>query len=231
MSNNPMSDKINQSETGFIFLRQGASSIISALESYANQVHVDATDSLSPKLRGLIGLAIGLIIPSKPLVKRYLLEVKGFATKAEIAETFTAAAALRAGGAIGYGRLVFKLTESQESLEPEGDRSRIQRDRQYMTQLRKANPGAFDGLARFMEALHKPNLALPAKHYELIAVAGATITQCIYCLEKHVNDARKAGASDREIADVVHVAVVSRAEAVLSACDEYNLNEIFQNLE
>lgn len=212
-----------------VFLMEGAPSIKSAFESYASHVKANAADSLSPKLRAMIGVVIGLIIPSKPLVNAYLEEAGKLATKPEIAESVMAAAALRAGGAIGYGRLAFKLIENRQFHEPEGNRSQIQQDREYMTHLRKANPGSFDRLLSFMAALHQPQLVLPAKHYELMAVAGATITQCVYCLEKHVNDAKKVGASDREIADVVHMAVVLRAESVMHDCENERLIELLMN--
>lgn len=205
---------------------EAAPAIRSALESYVDRAKADALGSLGPKLDSLIGLVIGLTIPSRPLARACLQAAKSVASKAEIAETVMAAAALRAGGAIGYGRLAFKLIENRQSQEPEANLSQIQKDREYMTQLRKANPGGFDCLHRFMDALHQPQLALPAKHYELMAVAGATITQCVYCLEKHANDAKKAGASDREIADVVHRAVTSRAEAVVHEFEDEGLMSI-----
>ncbi len=204
----------------YVFLAQGAPSIKTAFESYADRTRADAFESLGPKLSALMGVVISLIIPCKSLAKAHLREARNLATQAEIAETVMAAAALRAGGAIGYGRLAFKLIANRRCGEPERDLTEIQRDREYMTQLRKANPGSFDSLHKFMEALHKPHLALPAKHYELMAVAGATITQCVYCLEKHVNDAARAGASDREIADVVHMAVVLRAESVFHETED-----------
>jgi len=197
------------------FLAQGAPSIKAAFDTYNSRAKADAFESLGPKLSTLISVVISLVMSSKPLTLVHLEAAKSLVTEAEIAEAVMAAAALRAGGAIGYGRLAFKLIENRQSGEPEEDLTQIQRDRQYMTQLRKANPGSFDCLHRFMESLHKPHLVIPAKHYELMAVAGATITQCVYCLEKHVNDAKKAGASDREIADVVHMAVVLRAESVI----------------
>ena len=55
----------------------------------------------------------------------------------------------------------------------------IKKDREYMTQLRKADPQPFDEMVQFMASLHKPAMALSAKYYELIAIGCATITQCI----------------------------------------------------
>ena len=53
--------------------------------------------------------------------------------------------------------------------------------------------------------------SLNVKTKELIAVACAHITQCPYCIEGHTKRAKKAGASDEEIAEAVFVAVAMRA--------------------
>lgn len=53
--------------------------------------------------------------------------------------------------------------------------------------------------------------AIPKKYKELIATAVALTTQCPYCIELHVDRARKAGASDPEIAEVVLAAAALRA--------------------
>lgn len=210
------------------FLRNECPSIISAFDAYASETKESASNSLTPKLSALIGLVISLVINSKGLVDFYSKKAKNIANSAEIAEAVMAASALRAGGAIGYGRLAFKLLEENQNNEAGEGRSQIHKDREYMTHLRKANPAPFDRLVGFMESLHKSHNVLPAKHYELMAVAGATITQCIYCLEKHVNDAKKAGASHREIADVVHMAVVLRAESTIHvwAASEFSEHSI-----
>src|SRR5207344_1359918 len=43
--------------------------------------------------------------------------------------------------------------------------------------------------------------AIPVKYKELIAVAVALTTQCPYCIDIHSGNARKAGATDAEIAE------------------------------
>ena len=53
--------------------------------------------------------------------------------------------------------------------------------------------------------------AIPKKYKELIATAVALTTQCPYCIELHVDRARKAGASDPEIAEAVLAAAALRA--------------------
>jgi AhpD family alkylhydroperoxidase len=53
--------------------------------------------------------------------------------------------------------------------------------------------------------------AIPKKYKELIAVAVALTTQCPYCIELHVERARKLDASDAEIAETVLAAAALRA--------------------
>jgi AhpD family alkylhydroperoxidase len=53
--------------------------------------------------------------------------------------------------------------------------------------------------------------AIPVKYKELIAVAVAVTTQCLYCIDIHANNARKAGASEVEIVDATMVAASLRA--------------------
>src|SRR3954451_4369936 len=58
--------------------------------------------------------------------------------------------------------------------------------------------------------------AIPVKYKELIAVAVALTTQCAYCIDIHNNNARKAGASDAEIAEAAMVAASLRAGAAVT---------------
>jgi len=55
--------------------------------------------------------------------------------------------------------------------------------------------------------------AIPVKYKELIAVAVALTTQCPYCIDIHSGNARKAGATDAEIAEAAMVAASLRAGA------------------
>jgi len=57
---------------------------------------------------------------------------------------------------------------------------------------------------------------IPKKYKELMAVAVALTTQCVYCIEVHKNKAREAGATDEEFAEVIHVAAALRAGAAIT---------------
>lgn len=51
---------------------------------------------------------------------------------------------------------------------------------------------------------------------ELIAVAVAMTTQCPYCIEIHTRNARRAGATDAELAEAAIVAAALRAGAAVT---------------
>lgn len=58
--------------------------------------------------------------------------------------------------------------------------------------------------------------AIPKKYKELMALAVALTTQCVYCLEIHKKAAAKAGATQEEIAEVVLLAAALRAGAAMT---------------
>ena len=58
--------------------------------------------------------------------------------------------------------------------------------------------------------------AIPAKYKELMALAVAFTTQCPYCIEIHSDKARKAGATDPEVAEAVTIAAALRAGAAIT---------------
>jgi AhpD family alkylhydroperoxidase len=58
--------------------------------------------------------------------------------------------------------------------------------------------------------------AIPVKYKELIAVAVALTTQCPYCIDIHSGNARKAGATDAELAEAAMVAAALRAGAAVT---------------
>lgn len=61
--------------------------------------------------------------------------------------------------------------------------------------------------------------ALSTKTKELIAVGAAHITRCPYCIDAHVKRAKKAGATDEEIAEAIFVGIAMSAGAsVAHAC-------------
>src|SRR3954467_15676472 len=86
-------------------------------------------------------------------------------------------------------------------------------DMKNMAKLKKLGelaPEAFKGFMAFDEAAFKGGV-IPLKYKELMAVAVALTTQCPYCIEIHAKKARKAGASEEELAETTLVAAALRA--------------------
>jgi AhpD family alkylhydroperoxidase len=71
-------------------------------------------------------------------------------------------------------------------------------------------PAAFKAFMAFDEAAMKDG-AIPVKYKELMAVAVALTTQCPYCIEIHSKRAKKAGATEAELAETTLVAAALRA--------------------
>src|SRR4051812_50103156 len=86
-------------------------------------------------------------------------------------------------------------------------------DMKHLTKLKKLGelaPEAFQGFVKFDEAVFKDG-AIPLKYKELMAVAVALTTQCPYCIEIHAKKAKKAGATEQELAETTLVAAALRA--------------------
>ncbi len=58
--------------------------------------------------------------------------------------------------------------------------------------------------------------AIPVKYKELIAVAVAVTTQCPYCIDIHAANARRAGATEAELAEATIVAAALRAGGAIT---------------
>ncbi len=58
--------------------------------------------------------------------------------------------------------------------------------------------------------------AIPKKYKELMAIAVALTTQCPYCIEIHVDAARKAGVTEEELSETAFVAAALRAGAAVT---------------
>jgi AhpD family alkylhydroperoxidase len=76
-------------------------------------------------------------------------------------------------------------------------------------------PEAFKAFVAFDEAVVQLGV-VPLKYKELIAVAVALTTQCPYCIDIHSKKARKAGATDQEIAETTLLAAALRAGGAIT---------------
>lgn len=83
--------------------------------------------------------------------------------------------------------------------------------RKHYKDLEKAQKGMFRAFKDFNDEIFEKESALSRKMKELVAVGVAHTTQCPYCIEGHVRAAKKAGATDQEIAEAIFVAAALRA--------------------
>src|SRR5262245_31262532 len=91
-------------------------------------------------------------------------------------------------------------------------------DMANVKKLKKFNelaPAAFKAFVAFDEAAFQ-NGVIPLKYKELMAVAVALTTQCPYCIEIHRKKARKAGATEEELAETTLIAAALRAGGAMT---------------
>lgn len=84
-----------------------------------------------------------------------------------------------------------------------------------MKRLGELAPRAFEAFAAFDQAAFEGGV-IPLKYKELMAIAVALTTQCPYCLELHGKKARRAGATEQELAEVTLIAAALRAGAAVT---------------
>ncbi len=91
-------------------------------------------------------------------------------------------------------------------------------DMKNMAKFKTLDENAVPGMKAFWEFNTQAMApgALDAKTKELIALGVALTTQCIYCIELHTQAARKAGATDAELAEAALVAAALRAGGALT---------------
>lgn len=68
----------------------------------------------------------------------------------------------------------------------------------------------------FNHAAERDDGAIPRKYRELIALAVGLTTQCAYCIDTHIRQARETGATKEEIAETAFVAAAVRAGGTLA---------------
>jgi len=90
--------------------------------------------------------------------------------------------------------------------------------KENLTRIKKLNELAPEAMKAFwaFDKLALSEGAIPAKYKELIAVAVAVTTQCPYCIEIHTGNARKAGATEAELAEATIVAAALRAGGAIT---------------
>jgi AhpD family alkylhydroperoxidase len=89
-------------------------------------------------------------------------------------------------------------------------------DLKLLPELRKLAPEEFKGFIALDAIVGKEDGAIPRKYRELMALAIACTTQCPYCLDVHTRQAKRAGATSEEVAEVAFIAAALRAGAAVT---------------
>jgi len=84
-------------------------------------------------------------------------------------------------------------------------------DLSHLAELKEAAPREFQAWARLDGIVGYEDGEIPRKYRELIALAVAHATQCVYCLDVHTKGAIEAGASRAEAAEAALIAAALRS--------------------
>jgi len=85
------------------------------------------------------------------------------------------------------------------------------KDRAYTNKLINSAPKEAAAFLNLKYTAEREDGVIPVKYRELMSVAVALTTQCAYCIESHIQNAVKAGATQEEIAETVFIAAALRA--------------------
>jgi len=84
-------------------------------------------------------------------------------------------------------------------------------DLKLLRDMKAAAPTEFQAWATLDGMVSREDGKIPRKYRELIAIAVAHTTQCVYCIEVHTKNAKKVGASKEEVAEAVLLAAALRS--------------------
>lgn len=85
------------------------------------------------------------------------------------------------------------------------------KDRKYVDTLINSAKLEAEAFLNLKHTAERSDGVIPVKYRELMSIAVALTTQCAYCIESHVENAVKAGATKEEIAETVFIASAIRA--------------------
>jgi AhpD family alkylhydroperoxidase len=86
-------------------------------------------------------------------------------------------------------------------------------DLKLLKQMKELAPEEFKAWAALDGIVGREGGKIPRKYRELIALAVAHTTQCVYCIQSHTKAAKKAGATKEEVVEAVLLAAALRAGA------------------
>jgi AhpD family alkylhydroperoxidase len=84
-------------------------------------------------------------------------------------------------------------------------------DLKLLKEMSQLAPEEFKAWVNLDRIVAREDGRIPRKYRELIALAVAHTTQCVYCIKGHTKAAKKAGASKEEVVETVLLAAALRA--------------------
>jgi AhpD family alkylhydroperoxidase len=84
-------------------------------------------------------------------------------------------------------------------------------DVRLFKELKALAPKEFEAWLALDRIVAREDGTIPRKYRELIALAVAHVTQCVYCIDAHAKGAKRAGASREEVAETTFLAAALRA--------------------
>ena len=84
-------------------------------------------------------------------------------------------------------------------------------DMKLLKNMSQLSPEEFKAWLNLNNIVGREDGQIPVKYRQLMALAVACTTQCVYCLEGHVKSARRAGASREEVSETAFIAAAMRA--------------------
>jgi AhpD family alkylhydroperoxidase len=84
-------------------------------------------------------------------------------------------------------------------------------DLRLLKEMGKLAPTEFNAWLNLDKIVGREDGNIPRKYRELIALGVAFTTQCPYCIEVHVKNAKAAGASREEVSESAFIAAALRA--------------------
>ncbi|WP_054637066.1 carboxymuconolactone decarboxylase family protein [Thalassobacillus sp. C254] len=184
-------------------------------ESFQAFIHFDQSvmesGILSVKLKELTAVAVAHTTGCPYCIEVHVGNLKeAGGTKEEMSEAIFVATALKAGSAAAHG------VNALNAYDGESDGSLYKKE--YFARIKEFSDLSGESFASFIDFDQKAlkEGALTVKEKELIAVAVAHTTGCPYCIEVHIEGARKAGAIKEEVAEVIMVATALKAGSALA---------------
>jgi AhpD family alkylhydroperoxidase len=84
-------------------------------------------------------------------------------------------------------------------------------DLKLLREMKTLAPTEFQAWAALDGIVAREDGKIPRKYRELIALAVAHTTQCVYCIEVHTKKAKKVGATKEEVVEAVLLAAAIRS--------------------